>query len=314
MKVLHVDENHPKLLEMLSKAGFENTIAYKVSKKVILDTINLYDGLIIRSRFPIDKDFLDHAVNLKFIGRVGAGVENINQEAAKEKGIKLFSAPLGNSNAVGEHALGMLLSLFNKLNQGDKSIREGNWLREEHRGLELEGKTVGIIGYGTMGKSFAKKLHGFDVHKVVFHDILNLENDEYASQVSLKELQNTSDVVSLHTPQTESTIGMIDQKFINQMKKNFWLINTARGSAVITKDLVNGLKSCKILGAGLDVLEYESSSFENIFQTQKNNTDFSYLLNSENVILSPHVGGWTMESHEKLAKIISEKIITTYKK
>ncbi|MDC0960082.1 NAD(P)-dependent oxidoreductase, partial [Flavobacteriaceae bacterium] len=154
----------------------------------------------------------------------------------------------------------------------------------------------------------------FDVHRVVFHDILNLENDEYASQVSLKELQNTSDVLSLHTPQTESTIGMIDQKFINQMKKNFWLINTARGSAVITKDLVNGLKSRKILGAGLDVLEYESSSFENIFQTQKNNTDFSYLLNSENVILSPHVGGWTMESYEKLAKIISEKIITTYKK
>ena len=314
MKVLHVDENHPQLLRMLSEAGFENTIAYKVSKKVILETINLYDGLIIRSRFPIDKDFLDHAVNLKFIGRVGAGVENINQEAAKEKGIKLFSAPLGNSNAVGEHALGMLLSLFNKLNQGDKSIREGNWLREEHRGLELEGKTVGVIGYGTMGKSFAKKLQGFDVRKVVFHDILNLENDEYASQVSLKELQNTSDVLSLHTPQTEDTIGMIDQKFINQMKKNFWLINTARGSAVITKDLVNGLKSRKILGAGLDVLEYESSSFENIFQTQKNNTYFSYLLNSENVILSPHVGGWTMESHQKLAKIISEKIITTYKK
>jgi D-3-phosphoglycerate dehydrogenase len=314
MKVLHVDENHPQLLKMLSEAGFENTIAYKDSKKVILETINLYDGLIIRSRFPIDKDFLDHAVNLKFIGRVGAGVENINQEAAKEKGIKLFSAPLGNSNAVGEHALGMLLSLFNKLNQGDKSIREGNWLREEHRGLELEGKTVGVIGYGTMGKSFAKKLQGFDVRKVVFHDILNLENDEYASQVSLKELQNTSDVLSLHTPQTESTIGMIDQKFISQMKKNFWLINTARGSAVITKDLVKGLKSRKILGAGLDVLEYESSSFENIFQTQKNNTDFSYLLNSENVILSPHVGGWTMESHKKLAKIISEKIITTYKK
>lgn len=312
MKVLHVDENHSLLLEGLSQAGFENTIAYHESKEEILKTIDQFEGLIIRSRFPIDAAFLDQATNLKFIGRVGAGVENIDIRVAQQKGIQLFAAPLGNSNAVGEHAIGMILSLFNKLKLGDQSIRDGKWLREEHRGLELEGKTVGIIGYGTMGKSFAKKLKGFDVKKVVFHDLLHLGSDEFANQVSLEELQAFADVLSLHTPQTPLTIGMIDHNFINRMKQNFWLVNTARGSAVVTDALVNGLKNKKILGAGLDVLEYESSSFENIFQSQKNNPSLSYLLQAENVLLSPHVAGWTIESHQKLAQIISNKICSAF--
>ena len=312
MKVLHVDENHPLLLEELTRSGFSNTIAYHQSKEEVLKIIDQFEGLIIRSRFPIDSTFLDKASKLKFIGRVGAGVENIDIKKAEEKGIQLFAAPLGNSNAVGEHALGMLLSLFNKLQLGDQSIREGKWLREEHRGLELEGKTVGIIGYGTMGKSFAKKLQGFDVKKVIFHDLLNLENDPFASQVSLEELQATTEVLSLHTPQTPLTVGMINQQFINQMKNNFWLINTARGSAVNTNALVMALKNGKILGAGLDVLEYESSSFENIFQSQKNNPSLSYLLQSKNVLLSPHVAGWSIESHQKLAQIISKKISSAF--
>ena len=312
MHVLHVDENHPLLLDNLAQAGFKNTLAYKQSKEEILKRIDQFDGLIIRSRFPIDTAFLGQATNLKFIGRVGAGVENIDTTKAQEKGIQLFAAPLGNRNAVGEHALGMLLSLFNKLHLGNQSIRDGNWLREHHRGLELEGKTIGIIGYGTMGKSFAKKLQGFDVKKVIFHDLLEMEKDKFATQVSLEELQTTADVLSLHTPQTSLTVGMIDTKFINQMKNNFWLLNTARGSAVVTVALVDGLKNNKIIGAGLDVLEYESSSFENIFKAQQDNPSFSYLLRSENVLLSPHVAGWTEESHRKLAQIISEKICSTF--
>jgi len=175
MHVLHVDENHPLLLDHLAQAGFKNTLAYKQSKEEILKRIDQFEGLIIRSRFPIDAAFLDQATSLKFIGRVGAGVENIDITKAQEKGIQLFAAPQGNSNAVGEHALGMLLSLFNKLHRGDQSIRDGNWLREHHRGLELEGKIVGIIGYGTMGKSFAKKLQGFDVQEVIYHDLLHME-------------------------------------------------------------------------------------------------------------------------------------------
>jgi len=313
MHVLHIDENHPLLLDNLAQAGFKNTKAYKQSKEEILKRIDQFEGLIIRSRFPIDAAFLAQATNLKFIGRVGAGVENIDITKAQEKGIQLFAAPLGNGNAVGEHALGMLLSLFNKLHLGNQSIRDGNWLREHHRGLELEGKTIGIIGYGTMGKSFAKKLQGFDVKKVIFHDLLEMEKDQFATQVSLEELQATSDVLSLHTPQNRLTIGMINTKFINQMKNNFWLLNTARGSAVVTDALVDGLKNNKIHGAGLDVLEYESSSFENIFKAQQDNPSFSYLLRSENVLLSPHIAGWTVESHRKLAQIISGKICSAFR-
>lgn len=312
MKVLHVDKNHPLLLENLEKSGFTNKIAYEEPKNEIIKSIDQYDGLIIRSRFPIDADFLKHAKRLKFIGRVGAGVENIDHKLAEKMGIELFAAPQGNSNAVGEHALGMLLSLFNKLNLGDRSIRNGNWLREEHRGIELEGKTVGIIGYGNMGKSFAKKLQGFEVKKVVFHDLLDLGNDEYASQVSLEELKSKVDVLSIHTPQTELTKGMIDKNFIDQMKRNFWFLNTARGVSVVTDALVYGLKSGKILGAGLDVLDYESNSFENIFHSQKNNPSFSYLIDAKNVLLSPHVAGWSVESHQKLAQIISNKICSKF--
>ncbi len=192
---------------------------------------------------------MDKATNLKFIGRVGAGLENIDCEYATSKNIELIAAPEGNRNAVGEHSLAMLLSLFNKLNKADKEVRNGKWLREENRGLELDGKTVGLIGYGNMGKSFAKKLRGFDV-EVLCYDIKPNVGDENCTQVSLQELQETSDVLSLHTPKTELTKNMINSAFINSFKKPFWLINTARGTSVNTKDLVAALKSGKILGAG----------------------------------------------------------------
>ncbi len=296
MKILHLDTNHSLLINQLKNLGFENFEDYTSSKTEIEDKIHLYDGIVIRSRFTIDKQFLDKATNLKFIGRVGAGLENIDCDYAEKKGVHLISAPEGNRNAVGEHTLGMLLSLFNKLNKADKEVREGKWLREENRGIELDRKTVGIIGYGNMGKAFAKKLRGFDV-EVIYYDIKLDVGDENAQQVSLKELQEKADVLSLHTPQTELTMKMVNSDFINGFSKPFWLLNTARGKSVVTKDLVIALESGKVLGAGLDVLEYEKKSFENLFTNQENPevegmpTALRYLINAENVLLSPHVAG-----------------------
>lgn len=307
MKILHLDSNHPLLINQLNDLGFTNHEDYTSPKADIQQKINQYDGFIIRSRFSIDKTFLDAATNLKFIGRVGAGLENIDCDYAQSKGIALIAAPEGNRNAVGEHSLAMLLSLFNKLNKGDKEVREGKWLREDNRGLELDGKTVGLIGYGNMGKAFAKKLRGFDV-KVLCYDLKPNVTDANATQVTLSQLQDQADVLSLHTPETPSTINMVDAKFINGFKKPFWLINTARGKSVVTSDLVNALKTGQILGAGLDVLEYEKSSFENLFTDNKMPEAFKYLINADNVILSPHVAGWTIESKEKLAQTIVDKI------
>lgn len=307
MKILHLDTNHPLLINQLNNLGFINDEDYTSSKLEIEEKIHLYDGLIIRSRFSIDTTFLDKATNLQFIGRVGAGLENINCTYAESKNITLIAAPEGNRNAVGEHCLGMLLSLFNKLNKADREVRNGQWLREENRGVELDGKTVGLIGYGNMGQSFAKKLRGFDV-KVLCYDLKSNISDNNCKQVSLAELQEKTDILSLHTPQTALTKNSVNTDFINKFKKNFWLINTARGTSVNTNALVEALKSGKILGAGLDVLEYEKSSFENLFSDDKMPGAFQYLIKSDKTILSPHIAGWTMESNEKLAQTIVDKI------
>ncbi|MCD8400281.1 hydroxyacid dehydrogenase [Tenacibaculum finnmarkense] len=311
MKILHLDSNHALLLNQLNDVGFVNEQDYTASKEIIAAKIHQYDGIIIRSRFTIDKQFLDKATNLKFIGRVGAGLENIDCEYANQKGIELISAPEGNRNAVGEHTLGMILSLFNKFKKADTEVRNGKWLREDNRGIELDGKTVGLIGYGNMGKSFAKKLRGFDV-KVLCYDIKPNVGDENCTQVSLEELQQKADVLSLHTPQTALTTNMIDADFINAFSKPFWLINTARGKSVVTSDLVDALKSAKVLGAGLDVLEYEKKSFENLFVNQEMPEAFQYLIKADNVLLSPHVAGWTVESKQKLAQTIVDKIKTLF--
>ena len=306
MKIIHLDTNHELLIRQLSQLGFTNEENYTSSKSEIEKIIDQYDGIIIRSRFPIDNEFLSKAKNLKFIGRVGAGLENIDIEYAKELGISLFNAPEGNRNAVGEHALGMILSLFNKLNQADRSVRQGKWLREEHRGIELDGKTVGIIGYGNMGKAFARKLRGFNVEVICYDIKEDVENSD-ATQVDLQELFEKTDVLSLHTPQTEVTTAMVNTQFIESFKKPFWLINTARGKSVVTEDLVQALDNGKILGAGLDVLEYEKSSFENLFHSEIPKP-LQDLIAKDNVLLSPHVAGWTIESKAKLAQTIVDKI------
>lgn len=308
MVIAHIDTNHPLILEQLAAAGHQNLEWYDKSKDWVMEHLDGIQGIVIRSRFTIEAPFIDQAKDLQFIARVGAGLESIDIPYATSKGIALISAPEGNRNAVGEHALGMLLSLFNKLNVADREVKQGQWQREANRGIELEGKTVGLIGYGNMGKSFARKLKGFDC-QVIFHDLIPDLSDDHATQVSLEELQKRADVLSLHTPWTPLTDKMIDAAFIDNMHKPFWLINTARGNSVVTKDLVAALNNGQVLGAGLDVLEYEKSSFESLFQQEDMPDALRQLLNMDNVLLSPHIAGWTVESKIKLAQTIVDKIL-----
>lgn len=306
MKVIVLDENHDLLNKGLMNLGFQIDEAYTDSYEQVLGKIENYDGMIIRSRIPIDQRMLATAKNLKFIGRVGAGLENIDEEFAVLKGIELFNAPEGNRDSVAEHAIGMLLMLMNRLRIADAEVRNGIWLREENRGDELMGKTVGIIGYGNMGKAFAKRLQGFGVD-VICYDIKENVGDEFAMQVDLEELFKRAEVVSLHTPQTDETVGMVNRDFIDSFSNPFYFINTARGKAVVTKDLVEAIESGKIKGACLDVHEYEKSSFENLKFDELPDA-FQYLVNSDRVILAPHIAGWTHQSKRKLAEVVLNKI------
>ena len=306
-KILLLDNNHPILQKGLEKLGYQCDTDLTSSKTEIEQIIHQYQGIVIRSRFNIDKTFIDATINMLFIARVGAGLESIDSKYASKKGIQLIAAPEGNRNAVGEHTLGVLLSLFNHLNKADQEIRKGKWLRESNRGIELDGKTVGIIGYGNMGKAFAKKLRGFDV-KVICYDIKDAVGDENCQQVSLQQLQAEANVVSVHTPHNKLSYKMINTDFINAFQKDFYLLNTGRGTAVVTDNLVECLKNNKILGAGLDVLEYEKISFENLFENKELPKAFKYLIEADNVLLSPHVAGWTVESKIKLAQTIVDKV------
>jgi phosphoglycerate dehydrogenase len=305
MKILLLDKNHPLITEQLSEKGFVLEEDFSSSYEQVLEKIHLYEGIIIRSRIPLDAHFLEKAKNLKFIARVGAGMENIDIAKVQELGIKLINSPEGNKDAVAEHVIGTLLVLMNRLFISSNEVKKGIWLREENRGEEILGKTFGIIGYGNMGKAVAKRLSGFGC-KTIFYDIKPNLSDEFATQVSLQELQENTDILSLHTPLTEDTLYMIDEEFISKMKKNFYFINTARGKNLKTSALVNALKSGKIKGACLDVLEYEKTSFENL---ETKNEDLEYLLNSEKAIITPHIAGWTHESKIKLAQVIVDKIL-----
>ncbi len=308
MKILLLDSNHPLITEQLLAKGFILEEDFSSSYDEVLQKINHYEGIIIRSRIPLDKNFLENAKNLKFIARVGAGMENIDLEVAKSLGISLINSPEGNRDSVAEHVVGMLLILMNRLFIASEEVKKGIWKREENRGDELLGKTFGIIGYGNMGKATAKRLSGFGV-KVIFHDILPNLEDEFAKQVSLEELQQEADILSLHIPLDASTKYLVDEEFISKMKKKFYFINTARGKNLKTSALVNAIKEEKILGAALDVLEYEKSSFENI---EEKNEDLDFLLQSEKVIVTPHIAGWTHQSKEKLAQFIVDKIVAQF--
>lgn len=306
-KILFVDTVHPILEERLTKNNFYCEHDYLSSKEIIEEKIDEYYGLVIRSRFPVDKQLLDKATTLKFIARSGAGLENINVAYAEQKGIKVFNSPEGNMDAVGEHTIGMLLMLFNRLKKGDSEVRRGVWDREVNRGLELSGKTIGIVGYGNMGSALAKKLQGFNCN-VIAHDKYKKNfSSNMVKEVDLTTLFKETDVLSLHLPLSEETYHYVNRGFLNQFEKPIYIINTARGDNLCLADLVEALKNKKVLGACLDVLEYETKSFEDI-SSKELPESFRYLSKAKNVVLSPHVAGWTLESYKKLSSFLADKI------
>ncbi len=304
MKIVAIDSVHPVLYEELRQHGHTVDELTHLSPEALLLVLPQYDGFIIRSKFKITKEIIDLSINLKFIARSGSGLENIDVAYAKSKGIECFNSPEGNRDAVAEHVLGMILMLINKLKIADAEVRNGIWKRAENRGIELTGKTFAIIGYGQMGSSVAQRLQGFDVGILAYDKY----KQDHAYKASMEQIYEQADFVSIHLPLTEETKYLVNEKWLGKFKKNIFLINTARGQCVKTSDLVNGLKNGKIRGACLDVLEYETISFENL-NNKKLPEDFQYLIQSDQVILSPHIAGWTHESYEKLSFFLAEKII-----
>lgn len=307
LRILFLDSNHPSLISGLREAGLHCDEDYTSTKAEVEAKLPGYDGVVIRSRFKLDKAFLDHGTSLKCIARAGAGMENIDVAYAESKGIRCVHAPEGNRDAVGEQAIGMLLALFNNLCRADRQVREGIWIREGNRGHELQGKTVGIIGYGNMGSAFAQRLKGFDVKVLAYDKYKSGFGNAEVVEASLEQLFEEADVISLHIPLAEETRYLVNEAFISRFRKNIWIINTARGQCLETAALVKQLESGKVLGACLDVLEYESISFENL-DAASFPAPFRYLVASEKVMLSPHIAGWTFESHEKIARVLVTKM------
>lgn len=309
MTVLFLDEVHEILATRLTDAGHSCIQATDLSLDECQTAIKTADGIVIRSRFPMNEHFLKDATNLRFIARSGAGMENIDVAYCEKRGITLYNSPEGNRNAVGEHALGMLLALMNKLHTADQEVRHGKWDREGNRGIELDGKTVGIIGYGNNGKAFAKKLRGFDVNVLAYDKYKQSYGSDFVKECTLDSILDQADVISFHIPQNEETLFFANTEFFQKIEKPIFLLNLSRGKIVDTTALVDAIENGKVLGAGLDVLEYEKSSFESFFE-QELPKPFRYLLNSPKVILSPHVGGWTNESYFKLSDVLADKILT----
>lgn len=307
-KILFIDPNHPVLHEMLADAGFQCDLFWDKSKEELMALLPGYDGIVIRSRFKITRELIDSAPRLRCIGRVGAGMENIDVAYAQSKGIACLHAPEGNRDAVAEHAMGMLLSLLNHLKRADSEVRAGTWKRAENRGHEIKDKTVGIIGYGNMGSAFAQRLTGFGC-RILAHDKYKSGfGTDMVQEASLDGICGQADIISLHLPLTAETTYYVNEAFIERCQKNIYLINTARGKCLDTAALVRHLQSGRIKGACLDVLEYESTSFENL-DASRLPEPMQYLIQSDKVMLSPHIAGWTHESNYKMSRVIAEKMI-----
>lgn len=311
INILFIDSVHPLLQKELEAKGFICHLQYEWSREKIGEELHKFDGVVIRSRIKLDKELIDKGTKLKFIARAGAGMENIDVVYAESKGIKCLPSAEGNRDAVGEHALGMLLFLFNNICRADREVREGLWIREGNRGVELQGKTVGIIGYGNMGSAFAQRLEGFDCTVLAYDKYKNKYSNQFVKESTLEELFEKADVLSLHLPLTEETKFMVNKSFLGKFQKNIYLINTSRGKVVQTDDLVACMKSGKVIGACLDVLEYEALSFEGL---DKNNLppSFHYLAKSDRVVLTPHIAGWTHESNEKISATLARKIMELF--
>jgi len=316
MKFLLIDTVHPSLPGLLQEAGHQCAAGESLTRPEILKVIPGYDGIIIRSRILIDREFLDQAVRLKVIGRIGAGMECIDVNYASAKKIACLNSPEGNRDAVGEHAIGMLLMLFNKLHKANAEVKQGLWIREANRGTELAAKTVGIVGYGNMGNAFAKKLSGFGCNVLAYDKYKSNFSDAFAREASMDEIFEQTDILSLHVPLTPETTFLADDAYINSFRKNIYIVNTARGKCIRTTDLVKNLRSGKVRGACLDTIEYEETSFEKFdarIPGSEKNPDWEYLCSSDQVVLSPHIAGWTVESLEKLARILAGKIISHFR-
>lgn len=301
-KILIVDDLHPIFKEKAVQLGFEVDDRPLINREETLKIIKDYTGIAVRTKFQIDKELLDVAPNLQFVARAGAGLDNIDEATAKSRNIRLMNASEGNMDAVGEHATGLLLSLMNNFKRADAEIRNGKWDREGNRGYELKGKTVGIIGYGYMGKSFAKKLSGFEVNVIAYDKYKTGFSDSYAREVSMEEIVKHSDVLSLHIPLTSETRQMVDDEYFFHFRKPIFFINTARGEIVNIKAVLNAIRGNKILGAGLDVLQTEK------FPALNEQDWYADLIASEKVLLTPHVGGWTFDSYRKISEVLAEKL------
>lgn len=301
-KILIVDELHPVFKERAIALGYEVDDEPLFTRAQTLAAISAYQGIAVRTKFRIDQELMAAAPSLKFIARAGAGLDNIDEAYALSRNITLLNAPEGNMDAVGEHAIGLLLSLMNNFRNADQEVRNGIWDREGNRGYELKGKTVGIIGYGFMGQSFARKLFGFEVNVIAYDKYKTGFTDAYAKEVSMEEIVRQSDVLSLHIPLTGETRQMLNEEYLFHFRKPFFFINTARGEIVNTAAVLAAIKSGKILAAGLDVLEVEK------FPALADQSWFSGLKDTGKVILTPHVGGWTFESYRKISEVLAEKL------
>jgi len=300
--ILIVDDIHPIFMEKAEALGYHCDYRPLIKPDEALQILGDYEGLVMRSKFKLNHQYIDAGKNLRFVCRAGAGMDNIDEAYAAEKGITLINAPEGNMDAVGEHAIGLLLALMNNLNVADAQIRAGNWQREANRGYELKGKTVGIVGYGFMGHSFAKKLSGFEANVIAYDKYKTGFSDQYAREVSMEEIVKQSDILSLHIPLTPETTGLVNEEYLFHFKKPIFLINTARGKAVQTRAVLNAIKQGKVLGAGLDVLEIEK------FPTLAEQEWFDELRQSGKVILTPHVAGWTFDSYRRISEVMAEKL------
>lgn len=315
-RVLISDRTHEVLPQRLREAGFEVSVEPDHDYESLVQAAQGCAGLVVRSKVNIDSAFIDRTPSLRCIGRVGAGMETIDVDYAEAHGVRCLNSPEGNRDAVGEHAVGLLLSLLDKIARADAEVRQGLWRREANRGLEIKGKTIGIIGFGNMGQAFAQRLSGFGC-RVIFYDkylpvntIDTIETIGTIERVSLETLQREADVVSFHVPLTAETRHYLDAGFINAMAKPFYLINTARGAVVDTEALVAGLESGKVIGAALDVLEYENMQADGLGEVPE---CVRYLQQSPLTVLTPHVAGWTVESKYKLAAVLADKMIEVLK-
>jgi D-3-phosphoglycerate dehydrogenase len=302
MKILIVDDLHPIFKEQAAALGFEVDDKPLITRAETLAIIKDYVGIAVRTKFRIDTELFDAAPQLKFVARAGAGLDNIDEDVAKSRGIALLNAPEGNRDAVGEHAIGLLLSLMNDFRKADQEVRDRKWDREGNRGYELKGKTIGLIGYGFMGQQMARKLSGFEVNVIAYDKYKTGFSNEYAREVSMEEIVKHTDVLSLHIPLTAETRQLVNEEYFFHFKKPIFFINTARGEIVNTSAVLANIKNGKILGAGLDVLETEK------FPALGEQSWYEELKKNERVILTPHVGGWTFDSYRKISEVLAQKL------